>query len=97
MTLIDYTVKLAILDCIEPKHAALHVRLLRGDLAWSLAGIGGTVRKRWMEERDFFVAKINRALERHDLTADIEPTKPHGALALVIRDCLNDYEIWEWI
>lgn len=71
------------------------LKLLRGQVPWSLAGTSGDRYKLAIKRRDELVARINEAIDPLGGVAKIEPVDPRtGRLALVIYT--DKKEVWEW-
>jgi hypothetical protein len=78
----------------------LELRLLRGDLPWSLAGSDGGRRNVNLERRDALVTQINAAIGPLGWSATLEPvTSAAGRvnkLELVLRGPGQLKEVWSW-
>lgn len=84
---------------IQAMRHGLDLRLLRGDVPWSLAGTSGDRRDRNIMVRSALVDRINQALEADGYRAalDLVPS-PAGRykLELVVTGPAETPEVWQW-
>jgi hypothetical protein len=80
--------------------STLDLRLLRGDLPWSLAGSDGGRRNVNLERRDALVTQIDAAIGPLGWSATLEPvTSAAGRtnkLELVLRGPGQLKDVWSW-
>jgi len=87
------------IQIIQAMRHGLDLRLLRGDVPWSLAGTSGDRRDKNIMVRSALVDRINENLEADGYRAalDLVPS-PAGRykLELVVTSASGDREVWQW-
>lgn len=86
-------VRLTILNQLRDRQ---DLRLLRGEVPWSLAGTSGDRFQKSKIKRDFFIKRIALALDRIGVTAGLTVVDTStGRIGLVIVDNGKE-EVWQW-
>jgi len=86
-------IRLTILNQLRDRQ---DLRLLRGEIPWSLAGTSGDRFQRSKARRDSFIERVVSALDRIGVTAGLTVVDTStGRIGLVVLDNGRE-EVWQW-
>jgi hypothetical protein len=83
---------------IQAMRHGLDLRLLRGEVPWSLAGTSGDRRDRNIMVRSALVDRINQALESEGIRAELDlvPSENNRMKLELVVDVRGAREVWKW-
>ncbi len=78
----------------------IDLRLLRGEVPWSLAGTDGNRREKNLQRRGELVARISTAISPSGWSAEIAAVRSEAGrankLELVLTSPSGEQEVWTW-